>query len=322
MPNKGLVILAFALFAIAAAGGVFAFLYETRKTTEKCDQELKCDEMLEGGGLPGGMKTAAYSHSPWSIGGRDCPWFAAKPERCKLPALVTESGAKDLCFDVAYWTDKKGDDCIWWTHWVTGDENKMWSPAETGDHEKCNKSPESVALLPGAPKNMTAYDLEQMKSACCVCGGGRSQRDYSGPLSGINAAWEKPPQPMLPKQHAGKTPTHLTQCCVCKDEAVRQALVGASAERTTEVNANMRIDGNPRGGFLVCDTGLKVDWNAWDQQNFPYILGWGIGGAALLLLSLVVCVCDGRTRQADAAPQDSGNSFDSEGMNAPFIIRL
>jgi uncharacterized protein involved in exopolysaccharide biosynthesis len=38
MPNKGLVILAFALFAIAAAGGVFAFLYETRKTTEKCDR--------------------------------------------------------------------------------------------------------------------------------------------------------------------------------------------------------------------------------------------------------------------------------------------
>ncbi len=82
-----------------------------------------------------------------------------------------------------------------------------------------------------------------MKSACCVCSGGRSQRDYSGPLSGIHSAWEKPPQPMLPKQHAGKTPTHLTQCCVCKDEAVRQALVGASAERTTEVNANMRING-------------------------------------------------------------------------------
>jgi hypothetical protein len=80
----------------------------------------------------------------------------------------------------------------------------------------------------------------------------------------------------------------------------------------------MRIDGNPRGGLLVCDTGLKVDWNAWDQQNFPYILGWGIGGAALLLLSLVVCVCDGRKKQAPAdASYDSG-----PGMDAPFIIRL
>lgn len=317
------------LLCCAAGWGTYAYLFLVRQSTEKCDIQLTCGDTHTGGGLPGGERVQAFSHSPWSIGGRDCPWFAANTERCKLPALADEAGAKDLCFDVAYWTDKKGHDCIWWTEWVTGDKLNMWSPVQSGSHEKCNTSPEALAQNPGPPKNMTASELLEMKTKCCVCGGGRAGRDYSGPLSGIHTAWQEPPQASLPVQHkeaGAKTPTHLTQCCACKEEAVSRALVGASEERKKEINENRRITGNPRPGLLACPGKMEIDFDASENQNTFFIVAI-IATSVLVLANIGVCLLDCRKPATQGGGSKyEGVSDDNSGFpaagDAPFIVRL
>ena len=272
------------VLVIGAGWGFYFFLSSTNKSTMKCSQKYTCNDNHEGGGLPGGEQDPRYSHTPWSIGGRDCAWFEVDQDngknRCKLP-VKSKKGEPDLCFDVAYWKDKKGDDCIWWTRWVTGDKTKLWSPFVNGTDDKCITSP------PG--KNMSKSDMDIMKSACCVCGGGRSQRDYAGPTSNMYKNWPKPPHPLLPIQHTGKTATHLTQCCVCNDEAVRQALVGKSGNRKTRIEEGLQIDGNPRGGVLRCEGTESTAWDSWKEQDEPYIIVAAIATFVLFVVAVICC---------------------------------
>ena len=261
---------------------VYLYLSTTHRVPKKCPVIYSCKDDSEIFGLPGGQRDPKFSATPWSIGGRDCAWFDVNKTRCKLP-VESKKGEPDMCFDVAYWKDKKGDDCIWWTGHVTGNTTKLWIPRTNGTDEKCK--------YPPAGKNMSGDDMLFMKSACCVCGGGRTQRSYAGPKSDKN--WEKPTPPKLPEQHRGKTPTHLTQCCACHEEATIQASVGKSKTIKEKINSGLYMAGNPRGGILQCLNPAKET----DDLSYKhgvldkYLIGWSIATGVFFLVAVICCYC-------------------------------
>ena len=89
---------------------VYLYLSTTHRVPKKCNVMYSCNDDSKIFGLPGGQIDVKFSHTPWSIGGRDCAWFDVNKTRCKLP-VESKKGEPDLCFDVAYWKDRKGDDC-------------------------------------------------------------------------------------------------------------------------------------------------------------------------------------------------------------------
>jgi hypothetical protein len=150
-------------------------------------------------------------------------------------------------------------------------------------------------------KNRCKVPVESnMDSACCVCGSGRSQRDYAGPTSDMYKNWPKPPHPLLPIQHTGKTATHLTQCCACHDEAVRQALVGKSGKSKTKMEANLHIDGNPRGGVLKCNGEESIAWNYRTEILDRYMIVCGIVTGLLAICAGICCYYFFKARRKDS----------------------
>ena len=270
------------LLIIGCGWAVYLYLSNNHRVPKKCNVKYSCKDDSEIFGLPGGQRDPKFSATPWSIGGRDCAWFDVNKTRCKLP-VESKKGEPDMCFDVAYWKDKKGDDCIWWTGHVTGNTSKLWIPQMNGTDEKCK--------YPPAGKNMSGDDMLFMKSACCVCGGGRTQRSYAGPKSDKN--WEKPTPPKLPEQHRGKTPTHLTQCCACHEEATIQASVGKSKTIKEKINSGLYMAGNPRGGVLQClNPATETDDLSYKHGVLDkYLIGWSIATVFFFLVAVICCYC-------------------------------
>jgi hypothetical protein len=302
MPERtlavGCIVLLTALIAVIWAA--YGITDAVTHTTYKCEDELNAI-LNPNQDLPGGGKDPKFSTSPWSIGQRDCFWFACDPHRCALPALFSE--ASDLCIDQAYFKDKNGDDCISWTRHVTGTD-AMWSPRKDGTDPKCN-SP-----MPNKP--LTDTELLDMKRACCVCGGGLNDRDYAGPIVAPDKKFQPPPAVTVPEQHKGKTPTHITQCPACWIEAENRAIVGKSAAEIKDIEENKKIYGNPRGGTLFCASGEVVDFDKHRDRMTPFVIGASVITA--LLLCLCACICQlGNVKRRDL----------SDGTDAtPFLVRL
>ena len=62
-----------------------------------------------------------------------------------------------------------------------------------------------------------------MRGACCVCGAHRDERNYQGSLSTKHLGSFEPAMfspVILPPQHTGRTPTHMTQCCECDSRGI------------------------------------------------------------------------------------------------------
>jgi hypothetical protein len=256
--------------------------------------------------LPGGERNPKFSMSPWSIGQRDCFWFLCRPERCELPALFSE--AKDLCIDLALWTDKDGHDCIDWTRYVTGTQ-AQWSPRKDGTDPKCNE------IRPDKP-GMTSNDFLAMKSACCVCGGGLIGRDYAGPAITPDSSFQPPPAVTVPEQHKGKTPTHITQCSACWPEAVKRASVGKSEAEIKIINENTRIHNNPRGSKLRCNEKMELEFD----KRRDLLTPWIIAGSVLSVLIFCCMLVVWKFGQVDLSKLGSSNV--DEPANMPFLVKL
>ena len=285
----GLIVVIWAAYGIADA---------TSQDTFICKNGLKAIQDLK---LPGGERDPKYSMSPWSIGQRDCAWFSDHIPRCALPALFSE--AKDLCIDQAYWTDKYNHDCIWWTQYVTGTA-AMWSPRKDGFDPKCNSPPPN--------KPMTDIDLLNMKSACCVCGGGLVGRDYAGPAIAPDAIFKPPPVANPPEQHKGKTSTHLTQCTCCWHEAEQRAIVGKSGAEINDIKENKKLYNNPRGGKIDCLEKMELDFDKRRDLLTPFIIGASVITALILCLMACVWWCGGV----------EGFTSVREPEGTPFLVKL
>jgi len=282
---------------VVVVWSAYGILDATTSDLEECPRTLTCEnEMLPGGGID-----LKYSMSPWSIGGRDCNWFAQDTTRCALPALFSE--ASNICFDFAYWKDSRDWSCINWTHYVTGTD-AMWSPRTDGFDARCNTSPPN--------SNMSAFELNAMKSACCVCGGGLVGRDYAGPASAPDKNFEQPKPVTVPEQHKGKPPHHLTQCCVCNVTAVQRGIAGKSEAQTKEILDNKRKAINPRPGKLSCPITMEKYFDKRRDLLDPYIIGASVVTALLLCLVVGCCWCG---REESAVMRDGKSS-------EPLILRL
>jgi len=252
---------------VVVVWSAYGILDATTSDLEECPRTLTCEnEMLPGGGID-----LKYSTSPWSIGGRDCNWFAQDTTRCALPALFSE--ASNICFDFAYWKDSRDWSCINWTHYVTGSD-AMWSPRTDGFDARCNTSPPN--------SNMSAFELNAMKSACCVCGGGLVGRDYAGPASAPDKNFEQP----------------------------KPVTVGKSEAQTKEILDNKRKSINPRPGKLSCPITMEKYFDKRRDLLDPYIIGASVVTALLLCLVAVICWYG---RENFTMPDKSGE---------PLILRL
>ncbi len=70
---------------------------------------------------------------------------------------------------------------------------------------------------------------------------------------------------------------------------MRQALVGKSGKSKTRIEANLQIDGNPRGGVLLCERLESIAWNSWDKQDVSYIIVASIVTFVLLVVVVISC---------------------------------
>jgi hypothetical protein len=86
---------------------------------------------------------------------------------------------------------------------------------------------------------MSEADLREMKAACCICGAHRDKRNYAGSFPDQSFPGKFIEQ-VVPPQHKGKTATHLTQCCACKDH-------------TSKEHAQTSNDLKKHGGKWHCD---------------------------------------------------------------------
>jgi hypothetical protein len=298
----GCIIVIWAAYGIADATSEDTFMC---KKGLVFDFDMKHD--LPGGGRldPSGRVDSKFSLSPWSIGQRDCFWFSCAEERCALPALFSE--AKDLCIDMAYWTDRYDDDCIWWNRYVTG-TTALWSPRKDGTDPKCN-------TIPPSKPAMTSNDFIAMKSACCICGGGLIGRDYAGPAITPDSSIQPPPPVTVPEQHKGKTPTHLTQCRACWNEAVQRASVGKSEAEIKTIKENTRIHNNPRGGTLKCNEKMELEFD----KRRDLLTPWIIAGSVLTVI-ILCCMAGVRWLFEVHIPKNSDAEF--LGTNTPFLVKL
>jgi hypothetical protein len=206
--------------------------------------------------LPGeNENTITKEHTSYYLGGRTCDWFAKDPRRCSLK----DTG--DICFDKVDWKDKKGKFCEDWRKFIDPEETEK-DVRKDGTNPRCNQPPQAkerdtqVALdfvkLYGN-NSMSEADLREMKAACCICGAHRDKRNYAGsfpnqPFPG------KFTEQVVPPQHKGKTATHLTQCCACKDH-------------TSKEHAQTSNDLKKRGGKWHCDKEIR---RLPDTDKFKY----------------------------------------------------
>ena len=307
MPERmtGVICLCLMFGCIIVIWAAYGIADATSEDTFMCKKGLDFDHSMKHD-LPGGGQDPIFSMSPWSIGQRDCFWFSCRESRCTLPALFSE--AKDLCFDMVYWRDRYQDSCEWWTAYVTGTD-ALWSPRKDGTDPKCNNIP------PSKPA-MTSNDFLAMKSACCICGGGLIGRDYAGPAIAPDNSF-KPPSPVtVPEQHKGKTPTHLTQCWECWDEAVKRASVGKSESEKKTIEENMRIHNNPRGGTLKCNEKLELEFD----KRRDLLTPWIIAGSVLTVI--ILCCMAGVGWLFQVGPSNLGSTTVDEDPKMPFLVKL
>lgn len=202
-----------ALFVMATAGLWIAHTVLDRQDEFECDTGEICENLkLPGeteGASPDRMKHELQSYY---LGGRTCLWFNEQQTRCTLPAHG------DVCFDDVHWKDRAGHSCEWWTRHVL-ETSSNYSARQTGENEKCNRSPYNEDRTPHhdyrGNNTLTEAELRNMKHACCVCGAHRDLRNYAGSLdSRLPGKFSDVP---VPAHHRGHTATHLTQCCACNN---------------------------------------------------------------------------------------------------------
>jgi len=313
----GLIIVIWAAYGITDATSQDTYECPDPFTPAHC--VVNPNQDLPGGGAlrltDGVTYDPKYSTSPWSIGQRDCFWFSCKPERCALPALFSE--AKDLCIDMISFKDQYGDDCIDWTRYITG-TNALWSPRKDGTDPKCNTIP------PHKPR-MTTGELSAMKSACCICGGGLIDRDYAGPKILPDKSIQPPPPVTVPEQHKGKTPTHLTQCCACWDEAVKRAKIGKSAAEIEAIDENKKIYNNPRGGTLTCQKPMEKDFDKRRDLLTPFVIAASVITVFILLCMFGIGWCFEVTIPTNGSAENEAavkEALMSKSTPLPFLVKL
>lgn len=203
--------IALVVCVLAAVALWIAHAVLDRQDEFKCDAVEVCNDLK----LPGEAEAASpdrmkHEFQSYYLGGRTCPWFSELKTRCSLPTHG------DLCFDDVNWRDRAGHGCEWWTKHVS---DSTYSARQTGENEKCNKSPYNEDRTPHydyrGNNTMTEAELRNMKHACCVCGAHRDYRNYAGSLD--HRLPGKFPDVPVPAHHRGQTPTHLTQCCACNN---------------------------------------------------------------------------------------------------------